>query len=477
MKKRTVILAGIVSAMLLTATGCKNSSDVTTISWYVPGIIDGSDKEEVMNKVNEILQSKYGLKLDLIGVDNGNYEQKMQIMNASGDEYDLAFTSNWTNNYYTNINGGSLYDITELLPEYAPKLYASMDDVVWGAVEYDKKIYAVPNWQVQVRATSLDIPEEKLKKTGMKMEDINSFEDIETYLEKLVAQEPDSNKIAKMFDSLLPYYKMSAINNIACIRLQDDGKPTVINKYETPEYREHVNMRYSWVQKGLSTANYSPDGDAAQKGVEKCPLRVHVYKPGLAEELSSRYGYEWKSKQLSEAVMGTDGIAAAMTGVSANSAHPEEAVKLLEAINSDKELYNLIVWGIEGKHYNKLSENKIETVKDSAYSGVLNYEIGSLKNSFLYGTQSDNLWEETEKFNNDAVKTPILGFAVDNSKFKTEYANCTNVISEQCEFLELGLTNPDTGLDKFINDLKTAGSDKIIEECQKQIDEWWNENK
>ena len=70
-----------------------------------------------------------------------------------------------------------------------------------------------------------------------------------------------------------------------------------------------------------------------------------------------------------------------------------------------------------------------------------------------------------------------MGFAVDNSKFKTEYANCTNVIAEQSEFLELGLTNPDTGLDKFINDLKTAGSDKIIEECQKQIDEWWNENR
>ena len=32
-------------------------------------------------------------------------------------------------------------------------------------------------------------------------------------------------------------------------------------------------------------------------------------------------------------------------------------------------------------------------------------------------------------------------------------------------------------IDKFKKDLKTAGSDKIIQEIQKQVDSWWASKK
>jgi len=40
--------------------------------------------------------------------------------------------------------------------------------------------------------------------------------------------------------------------------------------------------------------------------------------------------------------------------------------------------------------------------------------------------------------------------------------------------LELGLTdNVDESLAKFRNDLKISGVDNLMEELQKQLDEWW----
>ena len=45
-----------------------------------------------------------------------------------------------------------------------------------------------------------------------------------------------------------------------------------------------------------------------------------------------------------------------MIGISRTSKNPEKAFKFIELVNTDKDLYNLICFGIEGKHYN-LDEN------------------------------------------------------------------------------------------------------------------------
>ena len=53
-----------------------------------------------------------------------------------------------------------------------------------------------------------------------------------------------------------------------------------------------------------------------------------------------------------------------------------------------------------------------------------------------------------------------------------EVANCKSVVSEYLEMLDLGLYGPDK-LAEFNQKLKTAGVDTIINELQKQIDEWY----
>ena len=47
----------------------------------------------------------------------------------------------------------------------------------------------------------------------------------------------------------------------------------------------------------------------------------------------------------------TGGITATMQAINRNSKNPERAMMLLELLNTDKDLYNLLNFGIKDKHY------------------------------------------------------------------------------------------------------------------------------
>ena len=136
------------------------------------------------------------------------------------------------------------------------------------------------------------------------------------------------------------------------------------------------------------------------------------------------------------------------------------------------ELYNLLSWGIEGENYEKTGENTIKLNNENGYS-MQNWIFGGIKNSYILDGQDTDMMEKTEEYNNSAIVSPVLGFNPDISGLSVEIANCETVIKERMEMINLGLANPDTALPELREALKVAGADKITEELQKQIDEWW----
>lgn len=482
MKRKRIFSAALAAAMLLSFTGCgvkKNTDEKVKLTWYIPAVLDSGDFDEIMSKVNEKLGREYNLNLEMIGIDGGNFDKKLQLINAGGEEYDLAFTSTWKNDYYANVNSGACLDISELLPKYAPKLYSQTSQTIWDAVKVDGKIYAAPNWQIQAKATGLTIPDEDLEAASMTIDEINTLEDLGTYLEKLHAVYPERNKVLPAWEHVQRYYGYLDIIGQAMpgvINFKENGKLQVINQYETKDYEDYIKLRKSWVDKGYMFDKYLPEdiksSTMEDKEVRERPFTLHVYSPGNEANILQSKGYPWSAKPISEAVLDAGGILAAMTHVSSTTKHPEEAVKMLEVINTDAEIFNLLVWGIEGKHYTKVSENKVEKIENAGYPGIAHFILGSQKNSFLLSTQDDDLWDQIEAFNDNALSSPILGFSADLDSIATEIANCKTVLKKRSEMLDLGLVDPDSEIAALRKELKEAGVDTIIAELQKQIDEW-----
>lgn len=477
-KVLAAVMAAVMSASLLASCGKENGDGgVTEVSWYLSGVKQDDSYDTVWNKVNELMEERYGLRLKIVLTDGDNFSQKIQMMNAGRDEYDLVFTSNWSNSYYTNVENGSLLDLTDKLPKLAPKLYASLSEAEIKGASVDGKLYAVPNWQVQARAMGFSIPQEKLDETGWSMDKLNSFADLEPYLAKMKEVDPESNTGGGLWQAAMTNYGMVTVVQEGLpgvIYYNKSGKPQVVNQFETPEFMEYAKMMRKWVQAG-----YFPEVRSKKTATKtsKCTTQGGWtnYKPGIEVEQTLSSNHQYVAKQISPAVSSTEVMISTMTGVGANSKHPDEAVKVLEIMYTDPEIYNMLAWGLEGQNYDKVSDNIIK-IKDGNTYSISNWMIGSVANSYILEGNPENIWEVTKEFNDSAVVSPLMGFSLDNSAISAELGNCETVIKEYLDSIQYGTLDPEETVPKLISGLKTAGVDTVLTEIQKQIDEWWEKN-
>ena len=79
------------------------------------------DSKAVMDALNEYTKEKLNITVEYV-FHGGSYADKIQVIIASGEEYDACFTSNWINSYNTNVAKGAFLDIKDMLPEAAPRL-------------------------------------------------------------------------------------------------------------------------------------------------------------------------------------------------------------------------------------------------------------------------------------------------------------------------------------------------------------------
>ena len=79
---------------------------------------------------------------------------------------------------------------------------------------------------------------------------------------------------------------------------------------------------------------------------------------------------------------------------------------------------------------------------------------------------------QTEKMNDEAIKSPMLGFVPDLSGLTTEIAAIANINAEYKAKRECGTNDPAEWYDEYIGKLKAAGIDKVRDELQKQYDEF-----
>lgn len=171
----------------------------------------------------------------------------------------------------------------------------------------------------------------------------------------------------------------------------------------------------------------------------------------------------------------------AAVAVNAHSEHIEKAVELIELLNTDDELYKLLSFGEEGIDY-EFDENGVFREKEGKY--FLNYSEWQIGQSYspdfnrvLYDrNESGEIRKQAQQIvydaDKEAKKSPLTGFVFDVSPVKTQIVTCASVIKEMLPALTAGSVDPETVLPEFLSRLKSAGVDDIIQEKQRQLDQW-----
>lgn len=490
MKKIISLMLAVVMLTSLFISGCSkakkdtvNGNATTTVatevkteelpfvelSYYIGGTPQ-PDLERVNEELNKLLLEKINAKVTIKLLDWGAYDQKMSVMIAAGEEFDACFTAPWINNYGLNVGKGALVPMDDLLDQYMPKTKALMSEEVWNAARVNGSIYGVINQQIMVRQTAVSMPKAMADKYGFNLSSIKKLKDVEPYLQAVKEKEADTSQIFADYEtqSLYPYFGWEDIGGSTSPGVIQSGDTKVFNQYETAAFKEHATMMRDWYEKG-----YIPE-DVLTRDIEdnKTLLRFPgTYKPGGEADEGALFGQEAYLVPIGQPQLTTNNVIATMTGISSTSKNPERTAMFLELMNTDKDVYNLVAYGIEGVHYNKVGDNRIEVIKNSGYYPNISWEMGNVFNAYLLPTQSDDVWTQTKQLNDSTTPSKLMGFSFDVEPVKSELANCSAVVKEYLPALTYGVVPDVEAHIQELNDkLKQAGVEKVMAEKQKQID-------
>ncbi|MEG0804251.1 MAG: DUF3502 domain-containing protein, partial [Pygmaiobacter sp.] len=162
-----------------------------------------------------------------------------------------------------------------------------------------------------------------------------------------------------------------------------------------------------------------------------------------------------------------------MQAISRTSKNPERAMMFLELVNTDPEIYNMIVYGLLDKHYKMVGDNTIEKIADSGYDTNVAWMIGNTFNGYLLNGASADVYEQTKALNESSKVSRIMGFAFNPENVKAEVSQCATVTQKYLPGFQFGLYDDvEASLADFNKELKAAGMEKIIAEKQTQLDAW-----
>ena len=363
------ILALILAAvMLLTLVPAMADSPVE-ITMLLEGCTV-TDDAAVLEQLNAYLADKIGVTLKPTWGTWGNFDELARnAVNTGSDEYDIMFTCSWTaNEYATYAKKGAYVRLDDpeddLLGEYGADLKTVLPELLFeGAMtegpDGEKGIYAVPGFKDFATMNTWDVNVTLLEKYGYTLEDVEKagFYGWGDIFATVKAGEEAAGNVFYPFifegavveryvtgtpiitgdaNSLLSYY----------MNTEDVSTPgaygnVIFNKYATPEFEKFARQMREYYLAGYIDPAIAI-GETATDAWRNAQNTANY----LISSEVSLYGYEYTTSEARGIqvayVMTTDApyidntsVQGAMMAISANRAHPEEAMKFLALLNTE----------------------------------------------------------------------------------------------------------------------------------------------
>jgi len=473
---KRMICSLLVMIMAVLVVGCnggnkQEENGVITLKWFVPGGAQ-DDHQTVLDEVNKIVEPAIGARLDLQFIDLGSFSERMKMNMASQTEFDIMWVG-YANSYESAIENGGIIGISEMLDKETPDLKSAVPEYFWNAAKYDGDIYAVPCVQIAAQNYAFCIKKDLVEKYNIDVAAIKTVDDIEPVLELIKQNEPGLFPLQPKYGPTLWCFEDYQIFDPYMGVKKDDPTGKVVNLFDTPEFQKGIRKMREWYEKGYirsDVASATDDGLDLNQG--KYGVNIQVMKPGLEATFKNSKGYEIVCAEFTTPFFDGSGALQTMNAISATSKHPEKALQMLELINTNKEVHNLLSFGIKDKHY-KINENgKAEYVENSGWQPKADWKFGNQFNSMILEGQDDDVWEQTMAINENAVKSKLLGFTFITTNVTRELSNISAVQDEYNAGMQKGYNDPANYLEEYKAKRAAAGIDKLVAELQKQIDEF-----
>ncbi|WP_336772865.1 ABC transporter substrate-binding protein [Paenibacillus sp. MMO-58] len=453
------------------------------LTFVFPTTADAKDMGLVEEAVNKITKEKINATVKFVPISFGAWAQQTTLMLSGNEKVDVIFSGIGT--YNQQASKGQLLPMEDLIARYGQDAKAALDDQspqILEAARIDGHIYGIPDIKDLAENYGFTIRKDLVDKYGIDLSAVKTIDDLDPVFQKLKDNEPTMFPTYKYALSIIDTISNGYMDNLGDgfgVLPNFDNNLKVVDWYETPEYAKLLDTVRRWYLAGFipkDIATSTETGTQVMKAGKAASYLSHM-KPGFAEQESRNSGQTLESIELLPAAATTGKITRFLLSIANSSGNPERAMMFINLLYTDKELSNLLAWGIEGKHYVKQADGTINypagvDATNTGYGLFTGYLFGNQFLQYVWSGNDPQLWTTMSDFNKAARKSKALGFSFNAEPVKTELAAVTNVTNQFKVSLETGTIDPKKNLPEFINQLKAAGIDKIVAEKQKQLDAW-----
>lgn len=478
MKKIVALFLALVMALSMASFAV--AEEPTHLVWWVFTSGDTpADWPEVEEKLNELSIKELGVTCEYKFM---TAEQISLAMNA-GEYFDICFTCDWYNDFATNVANEAFLDLTDLVAEYGKEMSELMPSNIWIGGKVGDKLYAIPH----VKDYGIEVfwildSDYYLNQKGLEQDSYISFEGIEEYLKMYKEDYPDDYPLKLAKGGITSWLNGIAdwVNQTYYIGLDIDAEGTddqytIKSALDIPRFTNRLKTIHSWYEKGY----INPDAAVT----ETYPRST----AGVVQSGQGWFGAEtvWSNaRQKASYISRYDGpflatysVRGAMTAISSSSEHPVEAMKMINLMNSNAEYRTVARYGIEGKHYEVVSEGVVARTELGNQNMFLNaygqgtYALGPVEASPFESVPADpEQWTKlVDRYEAEAIVSPIMGFTFDITPVSNECMAMANVWQQYIYELQTGTSNPDEVFPELRAALEAVGLQTVLDEAQSQL--------
>ena len=488
-----------------------------TIQLMITGAGKQANSDKVWAAFNEQLQQYVpNTTVEFIDVSFDEYSEKFSQVLASGEGVDLAWTG-WLINKPQNIADGNLMPLDDLLAEYGQGIVDTLGEEV---VEIhrnaaDGKLYYLPSWQglcgdrrgwlvvteIEELAgdTWIEDTEAALNKWRNNYSGIEDFQAVLDQATKYLAAAKEAGKLGagintgrafgwSMYNGM---YSFLGVGGAEIGITYCDGTFTVKDGVAGEHYKLYAKTMADWYKEGYirsdimsvdtSTLTTPKNGEITDTTyVFSCdPYLTEADQEAAIADAGMDMTY-LPIEENAYLILGGDTSYA----IPYCADEPERAMMVLNAIYSQPDLYNTLIYGIEGEDYTKNADGTITTsyvgaspTADDSY-GIQRWIIGSCKNALINNGTDPNYYADLEALEETARVNPFMNFTFDRTNVEGICASLLNVYYEYGPQIDNGVAgdNWEELYNNYMAARKDAGIEELVTEFQNQLNAYIEAN-
>lgn len=462
-----------------TQTTEKPAEEPYTVKVMMFGDASTEDTNLVAEEITKIAKEEINVNVEILRVGFGSYGEQLNLALSSNEKIDVFCTLGQST---TDLaDKGQIVPMNPYLDQEGKDIKAGIPEEDFKCASVGEDIYGFPTVKEKATNYGYIMLKSIADELGVSEDDITNLDDLETVMIKAKELYPDRYPIGMDFTNVyMPTTNDNLDGGIGVLEDCLTDSTEVVNWFQTDTYVDFVNRMYQWAQMGLVQPDASNNSESRLSLMQagKVMGGFMGFNPGNVEGFASQLGQELISFKLCEPFSITGHVSGVVWCIANNSDNPAKAMEFLNLAYTNPEVSNLLVNGIEGRHYEIVDEE----------NGIIDYPEGVDAATVAYSRlpwawpnaaltynwvgEREDQWDYLNEYNDKAHQSVAKGFKFDPLPVINEITACSNVTAKFDVALQCGVLNPEETLDKFYKELDDAGIQTIIDEKQKQLDEW-----